>query len=184
MGEFKQLMGEQNHPQCSSPTCRATDSSWTRRSKDPTASRSWGGRPPEPSRRRWCWAGEVCPVTDGWCCLPPWARQTQEAAWGHTEMRMMRTTTPMLQAQGPEWADNSADMAGHLAKLERTLNSAKIQEYRTTLQACSRKCVRFLRDAGETAAADSLNFLLVEYQQPPPPFETVLRDIDSLFKLR
>ena len=51
------------------------------------------------------------------------------------------------------------------------------QEYRTSQKMC-----QVFRDAGETA--DSLNFLLIEYQQDsPPPFETVLRDIDSLFKV-
>ena len=71
------------------------------------------------------------------------------------------------------------------------------QEYRTTLQAWNaanqefmnmtpaqtlQKMCQVFREAGETAPADSLNFLLVEYQQPPP-LDVVLRDIDSLFKV-
>ena len=43
-------------------------------------------------------------------------------------------------------------------------------EFMTRAQTLQKMCQVF-RDAGETAAADSLNFLLVEYQQdlPPPP---------------
>ena len=51
----------------------------------------------------------------------------------------------------------------------------------TPAQTLQKMCQVF-REAGETAPADSLNFLLVEYQQPPP-LDVVLRDIDSLFKV-
>ena len=56
------------------------------------------------------------------------------------------------------------------------------QEYRILLQAWNAANVEFMtsartlqkmnqvfRDAEETAAADSLNFILVKYQQQPPP---------------
>ena len=45
------------------------------------------------------------------------------------------------------------------------------------------KMCQVFRDVGETDAANSLDFLLVEYQQAPPPFDVVLRDIHSLFKV-
>ena len=45
-------------------------------------------------------------------------------------------------------------------------------EFMTRAQTLQKMCQVF-RDAGETAAADSLNFLLVEYQQDlhPPPLK-------------
>ena len=79
-------------------------------------------------------------------------------------------------------------MVGHLAKQisaqagKDIQQSTAWQEYRTTLQARNaanqefmtpaqtlQKMCQVFRDAGETAVADSLHFLLVEYQKPPPP---------------
>ena len=39
------------------------------------------------------------------------------------------------------------------------------------------------RDAGETAAADSLTSYLLLGNNPPPPFSDILFDIDNLFKV-
>ena len=78
-----------------------------------------------------------------------------------------------------------------MPKLERTFNGAlaRIQDNPPGMECCQsgvhdqtlQKMCQVCRDAGETAAADSMNFLLLEYQQPhPAPFNVVLRDIDSL----
>ena len=48
-------------------------------------------------------------------------------------------------------------------------------------QSIQKVCQTF-RDAGETAAADSLTGYLV-FGQQPPPFSEILMDIDSLFKV-
>ena len=55
------------------------------------------------------------------------------------------------------------------------------RDFMSETQSIQKVCQTF-RDAGETAAADSLTGYLV-FGQQPPPFSEILMDIDSLFKV-
>ena len=83
----------------------------------------------------------------------------------------------------PPWKGHSVERWQEYPTTLQALYTANI-DFMTQAQSLQKMCQVF-RDAGELAAADSLTYYLVAFGQDPPPphFETVLRDIDSLFKV-
>ena len=81
------------------------------------------------------------------------------ATVGHTGKQISVQACADIPRRIQEWQD--------YRKTLQAWNAAN-QEFMTPAQTLQKMCQVF-SDAGETAAADSLNFLLVEYQQPTLP---------------
>ena len=82
----------------------------------------------------------------------------------------------------PPWKGQSIERWQEYSTSLQAWYAANI-DFMTQAQSLQKMCQVF-QAAGETAIADSLNYYLATFgQDPPPHFDMVLMDIDSLFKV-